>query len=157
MVLPQWVISEILKREGSEPILTLLTVTGAELSGTIRWVNDQQDIVSRGETYTAMPFLAGVMQDNDEEPRADIVMPNIDREIGRVLMEITTGLLAKIELIVADNPDVPFYVAPALQLQTAEINDATVTGTFVGIDLENEPFVSLRVTQNDFPGLWRDS
>lgn len=144
----------LLTRDGAEPGLYLATITGPEVPGAIRLVRNTEDIVSRGQTYSKAWFDVSLPNDGSEMPRATMEMPNVDREIGLLLMEMSSGLTITIELVRASALDTVLEAWRMMKLRVATISTLSVTGELSAATYETEPYGYLRMGPADFPGLW---
>lgn len=155
MTLPSWALAELLKRDGEEPGIWLATLSGAELGGVIRLARNTEDFASRGQTYRAAIFEVSLPTDTESQPAASFEIPNVDREVGLALVEMTETVSITFELVFPSHPDEPVERFAMLELVLAQIDPITVSGQLAAADLDNEPYISLRVTPAEFPGLWR--
>jgi hypothetical protein len=65
----------------ADPELILLEISHADLATPIRVCNDTQDLTSGGNLYVAMPFEFTLPDDSGDNPRAELVMANVGREL----------------------------------------------------------------------------
>lgn len=141
-------------RDGAEPFICLAVITGPEL-GTIRLARNTEDVVSRGDVFSASWFDITEPTDTDEQPRTGFMIPNIDRQVGLHLMEAKSGLVVHFEFVRASAPDTVLYALRQLKLRVATITPITVEGELTPVDYGTEPYVPLRISPSAFPGLYR--
>lgn len=132
----------------------LATITGPEVPGAIRLVRNTEDFTSRGQLFTTSWFDVSLPSDTQEIPRATMEVPNINREVGLLLMEGISGLTITFELVRPSNPDVPVYAARMLKLRNVTIDPVVVSGELSAALYDSEPYIPLRVSPRDFPGIF---
>ena len=147
-------VAELLKREGADPDIWLVTITGNQLGGAIRLARNPVAVVSRGLTFNAAYFQIDLPTDTENQPAARMTIPNIDRELGLALHDMTEGLTLTFEMIFASAPDVVVMRVAQLRLQTVSIDAMQITGLLSAARFDTEPYINLRVTPSAFPGLW---
>ncbi len=142
----------IYQRDGAEPALCLATITGPE-TGPFRLVRNAEDIVSRGNVFSAAWFDVEEPADNDGQPVTRFVFPNVDRQIGLILMESTQGLVVHFEWVRASDPDTVKYNLRQLKLRNVRITPVTIEGELSPAQYEIESYQPVRILPNAFPGL----
>lgn len=93
---------------GQEP-LYLLEITHPQLAVPVRVVNDNQDLVSNGNTFTAMAFRISLPDDVAQQmPRAQLAIDNIGRELTQWLEASNGGQGAQVRVmqVMRDTPNV---------------------------------------------------
>ena len=143
-----------LQRDGAEPGIFLCTITGPEVPGAIRLARNTEDFASRGQTFSAAYFEISLPSDSSEMPRATMELPNVDREIGLLLMEMRQGLTVTIELVRPSAPDNVIDAWRMMKLRVANIGKLSVSGELSAAAYDTEPYGWQRVNPSDFPGLW---
>lgn len=96
------------KLNADEMLLVLLEITHPYLSIPLRVVNDNQDIVSNGNNFLAMPF--GLKRQDDiqgELPKVDLSISNVGRTITKWIDSSGGGRDAQISIILVrrSSPD----------------------------------------------------
>lgn len=138
-----------------EVIATLLRIYHNSLTDPIRVTNDNQQIVSRGQTYLAFPFMLAVGSDNDESPpRPTLRISNVDRQIVQALRRATQNIEIEVELVLASQPDVVEDGPYRFILRDASYDAMFVEGTLVLDDLMNEGFPGDQIGPALFPGVF---
>src|SRR5262245_19087115 len=105
------VVQKFFGLEVDEAVLILLTITHPMIE-TIRVVNNDPrpdgstNIVSRGETFIAFPFMPELPTDNDEQPVARLRIANVDRRISEGIMALPSPPELAFEIIRSSEPDV---------------------------------------------------
>lgn len=80
--------------------LHLLTITHESWTETYRFVNDNQDLVYNGNTYTALPFEATLPSDEDDvPPNVTLKIDNIDKNLVEILRSLISPPTATLEIV----------------------------------------------------------
>jgi len=142
-------------QETGEVYLALVTLTHADPTfETKRYVRNTTDVVSRGQTFTAVAFDISLPDEDDEGSReVQLVLDNVDRRDVEAVRRLTSPLQVLLEVVLASQPDVVETQA-RLGLRGVQIDAATIAGT-----LADDPFLHLRYpaatySQADYPGLF---
>ena len=120
---------------GADVFLWLLTVTDNGPSGDVyRAVNNLTDITYNGETYYAFPFELVLPEDSGMRPSTvQLSVPNVGRELMKMLRETLDPPSIKLELVVAPfNSNVVTDVEKSLdflRISSAEYDAQNVTFT----------------------------
>ena len=153
-------ISNTFKQEAflsnsDEPYLTLLTMTHADIT-TIRVVDNQADIVSNGNTFTAFPFVMELPDSREgSSPRARISIDGVSRELATAIRSISTVASIQIEVIRASVPDTIELTWPSFNLRNVRWDAQRVSGDLVAEELEVEPFPIWQFSPANAPGLYK--
>jgi hypothetical protein len=138
-----------------DPFLALFTFTHPSFSSDIRLVNNAEDIVSNGLTYIAYPISVVLPQDDSETAReVSIQMDNIDLSIITELRQVTTPIEARLEMVLASDPDTIQLSLGELKLKNINYNVKNITATlmmddFLGVGLSSEKY-----NPDNFPGIF---
>jgi hypothetical protein len=138
----------------AEVWLILLTITHASLSSPLRFVNNNEDIVSRGNTYAFFPFdieLPG--EDADQPTKARLRIDNVSREIIKTIRSITTPPTVSIEVILASQPDTVEVGYYDMSMRDVDYDVQSISGELVFEPIFTEP-VTFTMTPGRFPGLF---
>lgn len=138
----------------SDVWLVLLTLSHATLATPIRLVNNNENIVSRGNTYLAFPFeveLPG--EDPDQPPKASLRIDNVDRRVVQTLRSLSAPPTVTLEVILASAPDTVEVSFTNMTMRNAQYDSLTVTGDLTFDSIYSEP-VTLTMTPNRFPGMF---
>lgn len=142
-------------QETEEVFVILLTIEHDDLTDPIRVCSDNQNVVSRGETYIAFPFqLTLPIDDASRPPAAQLSIDNVTREIGVAIRTITSPARILFEIVRADAPDVVEVEFPNFLLRNVSYDALQVTGDLVVEDLTIEPYPGIKFTPANFPGLF---
>jgi hypothetical protein len=141
-------------RETADPGLCLLTIFHPMME-TFRFVRNTENVVSRGDTYTACPFDLDILNDNDQPPRATLTFPNVDRAIGIQLAQIVGPPQITIEVASFARIDAPIMRAARLKLKNVNVDPLVLTGDLMRVDEGQETCGTIRVTPARCPALFR--
>lgn len=154
MTMPTWAEGWLLARASDDPAVMLVTITHPAL-GVFRLVRDTQDLVSRGETFSAAWFEVDWVNDDGNVPRCSLSIPNVDPEIGRKFLRQSTPPEVTIEIVAVSTPDEPIARVARLDLRSLSVDPIAVTGQLVGKDHSAEPLGTITVLPSNFPALYR--
>lgn len=141
-------------QETGEVWLVLLTITHTDLPAPLRFVNNNEDITSNGNVYTAFPFEIFLPdQDPDQPPRASLRIDNVDRQIVAALRTLTSAPTIQFDIILASAPNTIEATFPGMKLVGASYTAATIEGEIAPESLFTEP-MTYTMTPSRFPGLF---
>ena len=121
----------------------------------LRFVCNQEDVTSNGETYTAWYFEMLALNDDPEQlPRVTISICNIDRSILEALRGIASPPTIHISVVLASTPDTVEVGPLALTLKNIDYDAFMITGELGFNDIMNEGVPKDSFDQNTAPGLY---
>jgi hypothetical protein len=147
-------VEQTTAQHADDPFLVLLTFSGSELPTPIRVVRNREDIVSRGNTFSAYPFQISLPSDDDQEAQAKVTIANVSRRIGKALEALITPPDCLIEIVLASTPDTVERAWDMFSLTQASWDAFRVTGTIQVLGFWDEPWPYKRITPKGFPGLF---
>lgn len=173
--------SELEQPRSDEILLCFLTISHSTLPTPIRVVTEGVFGVSRanglpvdylkdGAIYKGMPFGFTLPSDDERASRASLIMQNVDQRIGRIIDGIVDTPTILLELysdadwsttVNAQNQREPVtapvceYRASYLRLRNVSVDAITVSADVGTYDLNDEPWPFLRMTRDNFSGLYR--
>jgi len=141
--------------ETGSVFLLLLTISHASLSVPIRVVNNTENIVSGGNTFTAFPFTL-VLPDEREDapPRMRLVIDNVDRTIVQSLRSLTSPPTIQLDVVVASQPNTLEASFPGFTLRQSNYDQLVVEGDLTLEEIVLEPFPEGAFTPQDFAGIY---
>lgn len=154
MPLPSFAQAWLQARESADAALCLVTLYHPMLE-TRRFVKNTEDVVSRGDTFSACWFDLDIVNDNDQPPRATFTFPNVDRSIGIKLGEITGPPQITIEVVSSAHLDEPVSRAARLKLKNVTLDPLSISGDLLRTDEGAEICGTIRVTPARCPALFR--
>lgn len=153
-------IKQFFRLEIDDAVLLLVTITHPTIE-PVRVVNNSPaedgsgDIVSRGETYQAFPFMPELPNNVDEQPRARITIANVDRRISESLEHLDSSPLIAFEIVTASNPDNVLLRFPRFELVNVTWDAVQVQGDLTQASYASEPYGYIRAIPSLFPALFR--
>lgn len=147
-------LAQIYSQESGDPFLTLVTLSHGDFDD-IRLVNNTEDIVSNGLTYTAFPMKIGLPKDDGETTReVTIEFDNVALDLISEIRTVTDFINVKLEMVLASIPDAVQISFEELKIQSLTYNKSRVSArlfldNFLGTELSSEKY-----TPTNFPGLF---
>jgi hypothetical protein len=153
--------------DASDVLLAFATIEHENFTEPLRLVNDVVDYTLDGELYIGMLFGFKLLPDGEENPSTDVVIPNVDRRIGRALRPLSGR--ARVSLSVYSSADFDLTVLPREQigspsliyrferfeLREVDHNETEVTGKLMRRDPSQEQWPGISLTKLRSPGAWR--
>lgn len=135
--------------------LHLLTIDHDDMPARVRFVDNLDDITSRGNVYTAFPFRALLPADVEGElPTLDLVVDNVTRELVDEVRSIATPAEITIEVVIADTPDTVEVGPILLEVAGVSYDRQELRLSLVSERLMTEPYPAGLFTPSDFPFLF---
>lgn len=150
-----------------EVFVLMATITHEELAVPIRINSDVVDYLYGGETFYGVAFSASFVSDDENPPKAQISIQNVDQRIGDVLLGLSTSPKIKFELLARSDFDdrdprqpivispTPEYIATNLFLRNIQCDAMTISAEMQSFDISSEPWPKLRTTPEFTPALSR--
>ena len=141
--------------ETEKVFLHLITI---EVSGgaLLRFVDNNQNIVSRGETFTGVGFTVILPEQSDDAPRpCRLVIDNTDLAIYQHIKQ-AVGLTVTVTVcvIMADTPDVYERGPLKYLLRNVQATKETISGELHDFYLADRRFPKDAYAPEDFPGMF---
>lgn len=139
-----------------EAPLTLLEITHPDLASPVRVVNDVQDLVSNGNTFTALAFRVTLPDDLDSgQPRAQLAVDNVGRDLTSWI-EASAGAAGAAVRLMQVRRSAPNTIEweVTLDLNNVSMNMLEVSGELGFDDLLNLPGIALTYRPDVAPGLY---
>jgi len=152
--LTQNTLTQFFLQESSDPFLLLITLSHPQFP-TIRLVNNNEDVISRGNTFTALAMRI-TLQTNDGEsiPQISIVLDNVPIELMDELRSTTTPANVLVEAILKSLPDVVEISIGDLLLSKINYSNRQITATLVLNDLFNQRIPGELYSPQFYPGMF---
>lgn len=147
--------AQLFGQVSSDPFLALFTFTHPNFSSDIRLVNNAEDIISNGNTFTAFPIQVVLPPDDQEAAReVQIQMDNIDLSIITELRQVTSPVEASVQMILASDPDTVQLSLEELKLKNINYNEKNITASLMMDDFLGVGLTSERYNPDNFPGIF---
>jgi len=145
-------------QQTGEVLLAICAISHPSIvNGPLRVVNDLQDFVSNGLTYTAFPFQVTLPADGEDgRTSLRLVLDNIDRTVVQAIRSIppSSTPTVQVDLVLASQPDVVEISFPNLTLRSVDYDVFVVEGDLELDEDDREPFPYASFTPQLFPGLF---
>jgi hypothetical protein len=147
-------LAQLYAQESDVPFLMLVTLIHPSFT-TIRLVNNSEDIVSNGETFTAFPMRIRLPVDDGETSReVAIEFDNVSRELIDEVRTVTSPIDVKLEMILASNPDDVQVTLDELKMRNVTYNKSVVSARLYLDSFLNVELTSERYSPKLYPGLF---
>lgn len=148
-------IAQLFAQESNDPFLALVTLTHSSFAGPIRLVNNQENIVSRGNTFTAFPMKIKFPMDDGESAReVQLAFDNVSLELIDEIRSVTTSIGVSLELILASMPDQVQVSLEELIISTITYNKTQAVARLVLDSFLTTEVTSEKYNPQNFPGLF---
>ncbi len=135
--------------------LVFLTISHAELTPSIRVVNNTEDIESNGETFIGFPFLLDMPAERENQlPRVQLTIGNVDKSIVDGLRALSSSPTIKVEIITSEDFDKVEVGPYTYTFAKMDFDKLLVTGDLKFEELLEEPYPGTRFIPNNFQGLF---
>jgi len=136
--------------------LWLLTVRDPSSSLVLRAVNNLEDVVSRGNTFTAFPFDLVLPPDDGQRPQnCQLVCANVDQALTRVIRETLAPPQVLLELVLSDALNTVEKAIDFMKVAEVQYDANQVTFTLAPSNLFARKTCTATYNQAEFPALFR--
>jgi hypothetical protein len=148
-------LAELYGQQSGDPLLMLVTLEHPSFGSPIYLVSNTENIVSRGNTHTAFPMEIRLPADDGESSReVSIEFDNVSLELIDELRSITSPIEAKVELVLASDPDTVQLAYEELKIRQVTYNKQRISAklyldSFLNVQLTSESY-----GPTNFPGLF---
>lgn len=123
-------IKAINSEHTDEVFLVLLTLSHSEWIAPFHFVNNNENITSRGQEYIAYPFEIILPSSlGDSLPSVTLKIDNVDRRITDELRKVIEPINIQIEVILASEPDIVEVGPFKMEIRSADYETLTIEGT----------------------------
>lgn len=148
-------LAQLYSQESSDPFLMLVELSHPAFLTTQRLVNNNVDIVSRGNTYVAFPMKIRLPSDDGETSReVAIDFDNVGRDLIDEIRSITTPIQVKIEMILASNPDQVQISLEELKVRNISYDKSKISAKLSLDNFLNIAMTGEKYTPQNYPGLF---
>lgn len=145
---------QIYAQHRDDPFLVLLTIAHPDLDDDIRVVANNETVTSRGKEFVGYPFEVSLPSDNEETPKGTLTISNVSKRIGYALDVIQSPPILTFELVLASQPDDVELAYTDFEMTDVTWDARNVKASFSQTVFWDEPWPRMRVTPQDFPGLF---
>lgn len=147
--------AQLFGQQSDDPFFILVTLSHPQFIETQRFVNNIEDVVSNGITFTAFPMKFTLPEDDGESVReVTITFDNVGRVLIDEIRSITSPIDVKLEMILASNPDQVQISLEELKIKNISYNKSRVTAKLYMDDFLSTSMTSEKYTPLTFPGLF---
>jgi len=140
--------------ETSEVFLTLIEIDHTSLSSPIRVVDNNEDIVSNGNTYSGAAFLFTLpSQADDKLSPAKLTIDNVDRRIVEAVRTINSPADMTVSIILASDPDTIEVGPYDFKLKNVSYDAQQVTGDLLYLQYLDNTASTVIMNNQNFPAL----
>lgn len=151
-----WVKDWLTARAHADADVALLTIVH-DMMETLRLARSPLAIVSRGVTFEKAWFECDVLNDDQELPRAQLSIPDVDRRYTDLIRTLIGAPEVTLEVINSANPDampVP-YRAARLKFRNISRDKIFLTGDLSRGDDNSEDCGTIKMTPARAPAMFR--
>lgn len=142
-------------RETGEVWAFLIEIDHETLTVPLRFTNDNQAVVSGGETFTPFPFNVGLPGSDPEQlPQVNLVIDAVDQSIAASLRAIATPPSVTLRLVMVSQPDTIEAIVENLQWRGVGGDVRVIEGTLTAEDILGTAYPGKRFTPDLFRGLF---
>ena len=136
-------------------LLWLITVTDTASSTVLRGVANLEDVVSRGETYTAFPFSVALPTDDGDRPQnLTLIADNVSHQLIQVLRETEKPPKVKLELVLSNDLDTVEKLLDFFEVAAVTYNEQTIEFDLSSTFIFARRTVTGSFNQFEFPALF---
>jgi len=148
-------LAQLYAQESNDPFLTLVTLSHPSFPQDIRLVNNQVDIVSRGDTYLAFPISIKLPMDDGESAReVSLEMDNVGLTFIDELRTVTDLIDVKLEMVLASLPNDVQMSFEDLKISSLSYNKTKISARLFLDNFLNTELTSEQYTPKNFRGLF---
>ena len=152
--LSQTLLTQLFSQNSNDPFLMLVTLSHNDFDN-IYFVNNTEDVVSGGITYSPFPMKISLPVDDGETLReVAIEFDNVSRELIDELRSVTDLIDVNIKMVLNSNPDYIEIELDELKIRNVTYNKETVQAKLFMDDFLNTELSSERYTPANFPGIF---
>ena len=135
-------------------VLLTITPPAGSITPVIRVVNNNEDVVSRGDTYMAFPFEFKLpVDDGERQPAIQVMAANSSQDFIEAVRSMLEPPTVKLELISSLDPDMPEKVIDFLRLDSVTYDAMSITFSLQPINILARNFPNTTYNAVEFPDL----
>ena len=146
---------QLYNQESNDPFLTLLTLDHPTFVEPVRFVNNTENVISRGEVYNTFPFTITLPLDDGETARQiTLDFDNIGLELIDKVRTVTDSINVKIEMVLYSIPDDIQFEVSELKISNISYTATKITATLFLDNFLSTEMTSEKYGPTNFPGLF---
>lgn len=147
-------LNQLFSQNADDPFLMLVTITHQSFD-PVYIVNNTEQIVSNGNTFLPLPMRVTLPTDDGETLReVTLEVDNVSLELIDELRSVTDLMDAKVEMVLASNPDFVEISIEELKIRSVTYNKQTIQAKLFMDDFLNTELTSERYSPQNFPGIF---
>lgn len=149
-------LNQLFAQNSDDPFLLLLTLEHVSFSSTIRIVNNNENITSNGDVFTAFPLKVTLpVEDGETERSLQMVVDNVSLALIGELRSVTDPVDVKVQMVLASNPDVIEIEYGEMKLGNITYDSQRIQGSLYLDDFLNTDMNSEKYTPTKYPGVFQ--
>lgn len=148
-------IAQLFSQSSSDPLLTLITLSHTSWAANKRFVNNTEDIISNGLTYSKFPMRITLPADDGESARqVAIEFDNVSLELTANFRMVTSPISVVLSMVLASIPN-----AVQMSIEELKIGQISYDRTKVSAKLYMDNFLTSALTSErydptTYPGIF---
>lgn len=150
-------LAQLFAQESNDPFLTLMTLSHSTFAAPIRLVNNTQNIISRGETYSSFPATITLPVDDGEKARGvAIEFDNVSLELLDEIRSVNSSeqIQVKLEMVLASIPNEVQMSLEELKIGAVSYNKSRIKADLIIDNFLSTELTSERYTPTVYNGLF---
>lgn len=149
-------LQALFAQETGEALLFLVEMDHADWGSPVRIVNNNVDVVSNSDTYTAFPFEVTMPTEDQEQPqpKTKLNVCNVDRQIIALFRALATAPTVELSIVLGSTPDAIEYGPAEFKITDYSYDAQTITATMSYEDVLSEPIPADTFCPADYAGLF---
>ena len=145
---------EFISTTNEDPFLVLLTLRSTS-GPPVRVVNNNENIVSNGNTFLGYPFEIVFPSQNDQvAPSAELRIGNVDRLLVSEIRSQQEALTVDLQAVFASDPDQVEIEYSGLRLRAVTWDDKVISGSLMFDNLFGITYPNETYNPSSYPGLF---
>jgi len=147
-------LSQLYFQESDDPFLMLVTLTHSSF-GVLYFVNNMEQITSRGNVYLPFPMKMTLPTDDGESLReVTMEFDNVSLELIEEMRTVTDYIDVTIEMVLASAPDDVEIELGELKIKDVSYNQSEVRARLFMDDFLNTEMTGEKYTPSNFPDIF---
>lgn len=144
----------LLQQRVTQVYVVLIEVAHPMMGETLRVVNDDQDLVSNGETWVRGYCALELPDTLEGDRKASISIQNVNNAISSSLRSLVGPATVKFRVVRRDTPNTVEVEYPTLKVGNIRGDALVVRGDLISGHNKAEPFPRVTANRTTAPGLY---